>query len=332
MAGRPSARTFLLPLAWLVAAGVIAVGAALIVANLDPASAAARPELTSVADAAATTALDAAAAQLQAETESAARLQAAAKQAIARALAGDPAGVETALRGGTAALLAADAASTAFDTAIAAVSGMGANRETRLSPRVIARYDALLADQGLATGLDAEWTVFTGRVGQVVTVAGVLGRHDTETAAATALGAAGKYADAIKALDRPQATLDEIGAMRNVLSATVDVHTLTTWIDEHVAYDAALRNLYAALVASNGAVTDAVKAAGAAEAAARAMLPADTRMLTLILSDVAQGGANQHAVAIAGIHDALAAALDAQARLAASPAPSVAPASAAPPG
>ena len=321
MAGRPSPRAILLPLAWLAAAGAIAVGVAVLVTTLDPANAATRPELTSVADRAAEAAMGDAVTQLRAEADAVGAVEAAAKEALSRALAGDGAGVDAALARGTPELAAADAAGAAFDHAVAAVPGVGPGRETRLAPRVLARYDALAADRGLAAGLDAEWTVFTGRVGQVATLADVLRRHDTETAAATTLGAAARYADALAALDKPNATLAEIGLLRDALAATVDVGTLSTWIAEHTAYDTALRNLYIALLASNGAVTDPVRAAAAVEATTRAALPADTRMLTLILSDVAGGGANQRATAIAAIHAALVAALDEQARLAAAPAP-----------
>lgn len=317
MAGRPSPRAILLPLAWLAAAGAIAVGLAILLATLDSPNAASRPELTSVADRAAEAAIGDAVTQLRAETYAVAAVAGAAKEALSRGLAGDSAGVDAALARGTPELAAADAAGAAFDDAVAVVPGMGPGRETRLAPRVLARYDALAADRGLATSLDAEWTVFTGRVGQVATLADVLRRHDAETVAATTLGAAARYADALAALDKPNATLAEIRLLRDALASVADTGTLSTWIAEHTAYDTALRNLYIALLASNGAVTDPVRAAAAVEATTRAALPADTRMLTLILSDVAGGGANQRAAAIAAIHTALAAALDEQASLAA---------------
>jgi hypothetical protein len=321
VAGRPLARRILLPLAWLVAAGSIAVGVAVLITTLDRPDAATRPELTSVADRAAGTALYDATAQLRTETDAVAGVEAAVKLALSLALAGDGTGVDAVLAQGNGRLAAADAASTAFDAALDAVPGMGPGRETRVAAGILARDDALAADRGLAKRLDTEWAAFTAHVGQVTTVADVLRRHDVETAAATTLGAAGHYAEAITALDKPAATLDEIRLLRDALAATGDAATLSTWIDEHAGYDIALRNLYAALVTSNGVVTDAVRAAGAAESTARARLPADTRMLTLILSDVASGGLNQRAAAIAAVHDALAAALDEQVRLAGASAP-----------
>ena len=45
-------------------------------------------------------------------------------------------------------------------------------------------------------------------------------------------------------------------AFRDTLANTVDVSTLTDWLDVNSAYDAALRRLYQALVDSKGRVTE----------------------------------------------------------------------------
>ena len=62
-------------------------------------------------------------------------------------------------------------------------------------------------------------------------------------------------------------------------------------------------------------MTDRVRDAFAAEQAARAQLPSDTRGLVVIMSDIARGGLNQAVIAIEEARGALSAALDRQQRL-----------------
>jgi hypothetical protein len=89
--------------------------------------------------------------------------------------------------------------------------------------------------------------------------------------------------------------------LRDNLAATVDVTTLTQWLDLNAEYDAALRNLYQSIIDSNGRVTAAVREAFAAEKTARDRLPSDTRGLAIILAEIGRGGLNQ---AVIGIEEA----------------------------
>jgi alkylhydroperoxidase/carboxymuconolactone decarboxylase family protein YurZ len=111
----------------------------------------------------------------------------------------------------------------------------------------------------------------------------------------------------------------EARELRDRLAATTDVETLSSWIDRNAAYDAALRQLYEALLESKGKVTDRVRSAIGAEQVARQQLPADTRALVVIMSDIAQGGLNQAVIAIEEARGALGSALDLQHRLQQSP-------------
>ena len=91
--------------------------------------------------------------------------------------------------------------------------------------------------------------------------------------------------------------------------------TLTNWIDRNAAYDAAVRRLYQALLSSKGRVTDKVRAAFADEQAARRALPADTRALVVIMSEIAQGGLNQAVISIEQARGKIGAAIDLQQQL-----------------
>ena len=306
----PTPRRNLAPIAWPVAALAIVVVAAILavaVGAMGPNRSA--PAYAGDADASA--ALDVATARLHHLDDDVAALSADARRALSAVLAGDPAGLEVILSAGITRLGAIADDRTSFAAAIAAVPGTGAGRETRLSPPVIARYDALGADGDLGKGLEVEWTELASGARQAVTLAALLRRHDTETATAATLGTEAKYAEASVALDTPQATLVEAGKLRDALISTTDVATLTTWLDANAIYDAALRALYVALVASGGTVNDAVRAAAATETAARAGLPTDARAMTVVMSDVTHGGVNPHVIAITKARTAIEAAITA---------------------
>jgi hypothetical protein len=76
------------------------------------------------------------------------------------------------------------------------------------------------------------------------------------------------------------------------------VSTLNQWLDLNEAYDKSLRNLYQALTDSKGLVNAKVTAAFAAEKAALAALPADTKGLVVILAEIGRGGLNQAVITI----------------------------------
>ena len=111
------------------------------------------------------------------------------------------------------------------------------------------RYEELDATAGLTAGLRDDWAAFTGRALDAATLAGLLTRHDDESALAAAEGTAGRYAAALTALDASDATVAQARAIRDRLARTTDVAVLSGWIDRNAAYDTALRRLYEALVA-----------------------------------------------------------------------------------
>ena len=137
-------------------------------------------------------------------------------------------------------------------------------------------------------------------------------QHDTQTAAAAKSGAAGTYAQALTELDKSDAILAQSRTLRDGLAPTTDVSMLTEWLSRNGAYDAALRDLYQALLDSGGKVTAKVRAAFDAEKVTRAQLPGDTRGLVIIMGDVARGGLNQAVISIEQARGALNSALEVQ--------------------
>ena len=85
---------------------------------------------------------------------------------------------------------------------------------------------------------------------------------------------------------------------RDRLANTVDVSTLDQWLERNETYDQALRALYKLTPNVGKRVTKELKAAIAAEKAARARLPANSRGLVVIMSDIGQGWMNGGVIAI----------------------------------
>src|SRR5437899_750723 len=123
-------------------------------------------------------------------------------------------------------------------------------------------------------------------------------RRGQPTAAAAAAGVAGKYASALDTLTKSDDEIAQARTLRDELPPGVDVSTLNQWLDLNAAYDKSLRKLYQALTDSKGLVNPKVQAAFAAEKAARAALPADTKGLVVILAEIGRGGLNQAVITI----------------------------------
>ncbi len=305
--------------AWLVAALVVALGAAGIVAALDHLpGGAGRPELTWTADRAVADDLDAASADLAALADAVGVLGGHGRAALAALVGRDSAGVAAALDAGAAALDAVDAAAAALAARLASIPLIGADRAIRHSAVTLARYDAAAAALAAVDPLRPAWEFLTAGVVPATELTGHLLAHDQIAATAIQYGGAAKYPQAIARIDEAAAELAAARTIRDRLAATVDVATLDQWIERNGAYDDALRSLWDALRLSSGRVTQAVRDAAAGERAARDLLPPDARALVVILGDVARGGLNQ---AVIVIEEARGSLLDAGVRAGASPAP-----------
>jgi hypothetical protein len=306
-------RRLIVALAWFAIAIMVALGGAGMASALNHAPAPdLRPELTWSGDRQAGAALDAAVAKLQALSDAVDALGSSSRQALVSLVAGNTDALTATLATGTTRLAAVSAASDGLNAALAVVPYTGPDAALHVSAGTMGRYQQLAATTGLTSSLAADWTVLSARAMAASVLPDLLAKHDLQTAAAAKQGEAAHYQQAIALLDAPDATLAQAGKLRDSLAENADVTTLTSWIDRHAAYDTALRNLYQAMLASKGKVTKDLRAAFAAEEAAKATLPTDTRALVVIMGDIARGGMNQAVIDIEEARGALAAALEAQ--------------------
>ena len=167
-----------------------------------------------------------------------------------------------------------------------------------VSYEIAARYTALVAALDGTDGLQAAWVRLTSGSVAAVQLGTLLAQHDQQVAEAARLGRAASYDDAMATLDDADATIAAARTLRNRLANTVDVTILDQWLDRNDAYDVALRNLYVAYSKVGGQVTAELRAAIAAEAAARRNLPPDTRGLVVIMAEIGRGGMNGAVIAI----------------------------------
>jgi hypothetical protein len=312
-------------LAWLLAAVVIALGSAGIASGLDhmPATGA-RPELTYGADRAIAPELDAATVDLRALSDQVDALAGQGRNALGALVASDTPGLQAAISAGDAQIVAIQASARALRDGLAALPGLdAAAAASRYSPTTLARYATLVAALPAVDALDGDWARLAAGSVPAIELTANLAAHDQIAGRAVQQGAAGKYAAAIKTLALAEAQLAAARTVRDQLASRIDTSTLDAWIDRNATYDAAVGDLWAAVLASPTRVTNAVRTAAARERTAKAQLPQDTSALVVILGDVARGGLNQAVIAIEEARGRL---LDALAAAAAQAAPGASPA------
>ena len=317
-------RRSLATLGWLVAAVVIALGSAGIAGGLDhPPASGARPELTYGADRLIAPILDASTADLRALSDQVDVLAGEGRQALSALVSGDTSGLKAAIGAGEAQVGTIATAARALRARLAALPAIDAAAAARFGPSTLERYATLIAALPAVDTLGDEWTRLAAGSVPAAELTTYLAAHDRIAGRAVQLGAAGRYADAIRTLARATAELAAARIVRDQLATRIDTSTLDTWIDRNATYDTAATDLWAAIVASPTRVTPAARAAAAREEAARAQLPTNTSALVVILGDVAQGGLNQ---AVIAIEDARGRLLDALAAAAAQASPAASPA------
>ena len=312
-------------LAWLLAAVVIALGSAGIASGLDhmPATGA-RPELTYGADRAIAAELDAATVDLRALSDQVDALAGQGRNALGALVASNTPGLQAAISAGDAQIVAIQASARALRDRLAALPGLdAAAAASRYSPTTVARYATLVAALPAVDALDGDWARLAAGSVPAIELTANLAAHDQIAGRAVQQGAAGKYAAAIRTLALAEAQLAAARTVRDQLASRIDTSTLDAWIDRNATYDAAVGDLWAAVLASPTRVTNAVRTAAARERTAKAQLPQDTSALVVILGDVARGGLNQAVIAIEEARGRL---LDALAAAAAQAAPGASPA------
>jgi hypothetical protein len=296
---------------WVVAAIVIALGAAGLVAAMQPGpDRPVDPGLVYENDAAVAARLDAVETDLGDLAGDVDALSSQARGALAAMINGTPDTVDAAIAQGDALLAGIAAKAAAIRADLAAVPFVNEpEADLHVSPEVRQRYARLLPVPAATDGLDAAWSQLTVGAAAAGRLAAQLAEHDRLVGEAAEQGRAAKYKTAIATLDQAAAAIAESRKLRDRIVASVDVTVLDQWLDRNEAYDKALAGLYTALASVGGKVTKKVREAIDAEKAARARLPPDARGLVVIMADVGQGSLNQAVIAIEGAKASLSDAL-----------------------
>ena len=294
-----SLRRVALAIVWLLAAAVIAVGGAgLVAATTNQPGTAARAELTQAGDAAADVALDAAQADLTTLAADVERLGDLGRGALTAMVSSDFAALDTAVEAGEVLARGIDERSRDLRERLLLVPGSGPREALLWSTETRARRDLALEAVTATGGLEFTWARLAAgaRVANRLTV--LLTEHDTTTGQAAAQGRQRRYAAGIRTIESATGMLDEARRLRDTLANTIDVSTLTAWIDRNATYDAALSRLFRATIDARGAITEEQKDAARAERAAKDLLPSNTSGLVIILAEIARGGLNQAVIGI----------------------------------
>ena len=288
-----------LAVAWVAIVAVLSLGAAGIVASMahQPGTAA-RPELTYSGDPDAEPVLDSARQELGSLHDQVTQLSDLGRTALGELSAGQSDELDATVTQGQDLAATIEQHATAIRQDLDTMPGLGPNQDLTLSPEIRHRQQLALQALDATNGLSAAWSRLAVSSAAASRITTLLTDHDKSTGDAAALGRKEKYADALAQLDESDRLMAQSRTFRDTLSNTVDVSTLTDWLDVNSAYDAALRHLYQSLVDSKGKVTNEVRAAFDAEGKARKQLPADSKGMVIILAEIGRGGLNQAVITI----------------------------------
>jgi hypothetical protein len=300
-----------LALAWLLAATLIAAGSAGLVAGIDQLPGTpGRAELTFDGDRAATALHDAASVELAALSDMIDELGETGRRALASLPGRDLDSLRAALDGGLRQVDEIRARADGIRAALGQVEGFGPDQALVLSPAVAARHDRLVLALASTGTLAASWDRLVDGGLVAIELTSRLENHDLAAGEAARLGSEEAYELALAQLGLAEVELEAAAPIRDRLGNTTDTSVLDEWLARNARYDAALRALYEALIATGGEVTPEVQAAFDAEMAARARLPADSRALVIIVGEIGQGGMTQAVIAIEQVRGSVAAALE----------------------
>jgi hypothetical protein len=307
---------------WLLIAAVIAIGGAGLIATLaNSPGTAARPELTTEGDLAAQAGLGTAQDGLTNLTADVDRLGELGRGALTALVSSDFATLDSSVDQGQQLARDIESRSAGLRQQLMQLPGTGPNEAITWSPETQRHRDVALQALDSTGGLEAAWIRLAAGATTANRLTQLLTEHDQIAGKAAASGRAGKYADALKTLAQAQAKLDQARTMKDALANTVDVSTLTQWIDRNAEYGTALARLYQATIDAKGRITTELKQAAIDERRAHGLLPSNTSGLVIILAEIGRGGLNQAVIGIEQTKAKLQAAVDALSGPAASGAP-----------
>jgi hypothetical protein len=306
-----SLQRVVLAVGWLLIAAVIAIGAAgLVAATANQPGTPGRAELTLAGDTTAGAALASAQTELTALAADVERLGELGRGALVALVSSDFDSLDDAVAKGETIARSIDERSATLREQLKLIPGSGPNEAILWSPETRQRRDLALGAVEATGGLEISWARLAAgsTVANRLTV--LLVDHDKTAGEAAAQGRDRKYAAGLKTLAAATALLDQARTLRDALANTVDVDTLTQWIDRNAEYDAALAALFQATIDAKGSITQKLKDAAVAERRAHDFLPANTSGLVIILAEIGRGGLNQAVIGIEETRAKLQAAVD----------------------
>jgi hypothetical protein len=313
--GRDRLERALVAVLWPIVLGLVALGVAGLVTWLDHLPGGAnRPELTWARDEAVGAELDAAAVDLAVIADEVGRLGQLGRGSLAALTARDFDLLDRTIASGTVLVTGVRDDGTALRARLLALQLSEPDVRLHVSGETLDRYARLVAAVDATNGLAGSWARLVEGSLSAGRLTGLLDGHDQQIVSAIEAGVTGHWPTALERIDAATALLVEADALRVELENTVEVGTLNEWIRRNREYDVALRALYVVSAESPTRVTPEIRAALAAEKAAREALPRNTSNLGIILAEIARGGLNQAVIAIeearARLADALATAAE----------------------
>ena len=281
----------LIRLGWLGLAAAFALGSAGIVGATQqvPASGI-RTELTYQPDKALTDRLDAAVRDLARLKDDVDSLGQMARKTLASLSQVNQLALSDARVQGTNSINAIDAAAATLNKSLDCQSWSSAweleLRKVNSSP-VVDRYHSVCVAIESVAPLRGDWESLMAGSQTAMRVADDVNTHDAAAADALVLATQGRYPEAIDKLNGASAAIADASSIADNLSKVTDVSTLTEWMNRTKQMDDALRLLWQTMIGSKGKVTAQVTAALKAVADAKALLPASTDVLQVVMYELA---------------------------------------------
>jgi hypothetical protein len=191
---------------------------------------------------------------------------------------------------GTNSINAIDAAAVTLNKSLDCQSWSSARelelRKVNSSPVVDRYHSVCLAIESVAP-LRGDWESMMAGSQTAMRVANDVNTHDAAAGDALVLATQGRYPEAIDKLNGASAAITDASSIADNLSKVTDVSTLTEWMNRTKQMDDALRLLWQTMIGSKGKVTAQVTAALKAVADAKALLPASTDVLQVVMYELA---------------------------------------------
>jgi hypothetical protein len=303
---------FLTRVAWLALAAVLALGSAgIVAATAQPSTAADRPELTYGADQQLSNRLDAAVRDVALLNDDVIVLGNMARSVLTSLSQVNQVKLSAAYQDGDAAVLAIDARAARLSSDLECTPWTSAREDDlarTYSRGMIDRWHQVCLAIASVAPLAEDWSAMEGGARVAMQVADDFNNHDSAAAEALQLATKGRYPEALTKLQTASAALSDAQRIADQLAKVTDVSTLSGWLSRTRAMDDALALLWQTMIESKGRVTVQVTAALKGVTDAKALLPDNNGILTVVLYEMA-GNLTAHGISIETAKGQLSAAL-----------------------